>query len=108
MSPGARTTAYQKTQKGLCETRPGHCWLTTVNLSRALDKAPHINSGLGWARDVVTSKVDNSENGQGPSGQGKVDEKEMGLLRAVQGKMSSLLKVSAGNVTTYILHAMSH
>ena len=62
-------------------------------MSRALDKAPHINSGLGWARDVVTTKVDNSDDGQGPLGQGKADEKERGLLRAVQGKTSSLLKV---------------
>ena len=62
-------------------------------MSRALDKAPHINSGLGRARDIVTNKVDNSEGGQGPLGQGKADEKGMGLLRAVQGKTSSLLKV---------------
>ena len=56
-----------------------------IILSRALDKAPHINSGLGWARDVVTTKVDNSGDGQGPLGQGKADEKGIGLLRAVQG-----------------------
>ena len=62
-------------------------------MSRALDKAPHINSGLGYARDVVTTKVDNGGGGQGPLGQGKADEKGMGLLRAVQGKTSSLLKV---------------
>ena len=62
-------------------------------MSRALDKAPHINSRLGGARDVVTSEVDNSEGGQGPSGQGKADEEGIGLLRAVQGKTSSLLKV---------------
>ena len=62
-------------------------------MSRALDKAPHINSGLGGARDVVTTKVDNSGDRQGPLGQGKVDEKGVGLLRAVQGKTSSLLKV---------------
>ena len=62
-------------------------------MSRALDKAPHINSGLGEARDVVTTKVDNSDDGQGPLGQGKADEKGMGLLRAIQGKTSSLLKV---------------
>ena len=44
-------------------------------------------------RDVVTTKVDNSGDGQGPLGQGKADEKEIGLLRAVQGETSSLLKV---------------
>ena len=41
----------------------------------------------------MTNKVDNNEGGQGPLGQGKADEKGMGLLRAVQGKTSSLLKV---------------
>ena len=54
-------------------------------MSQALDKAPHINSRLDCARDVVTIKVDNSGDGQGPLGQGKADEKGMGLLRAVQG-----------------------
>ena len=43
-------------------------------MSQALDKAPHINSGLGEARDVVTTKVDNSDDKQGPLGQGKADE----------------------------------
>ena len=41
----------------------------------------------------MTNKVDNSEGGQGPLGQGKLMRKEVGLLRAVQGKTSSLLKV---------------
>ena len=49
--------------------------LSNELMSRALDKAPHINSGLGCARDVVTTKVDNNGNGQGPLGQGKADEK---------------------------------
>ena len=62
-------------------------------MSRALDKAPHINPGLGEARGVVTTKVDNSEGGQGPLGQGKANEKGMGLFRAVQGKTSLLLGV---------------
>ena len=44
-------------------------------------------------RVVVTNKVDNSEDGQGLLGQGKADEKGVGLLRAVQGKTSSLLRV---------------
>ena len=62
-------------------------------LSQALDKAPHINPGLGEARGVVTTKVDNSVGGQGPLGQGKANEKGMGLFRAVQGKTSLLLQV---------------
>ena len=41
----------------------------------------------------MTTKVDNSGDGQGPLGQGKADEEGMGLLRAVQGKTSSLLRV---------------
>ena len=41
----------------------------------------------------MTTKVNNNNNGQGPLGQGKADEKGVGLLRAVQGKTSSLLRV---------------
>ena len=71
-------------------------WRKLSLVSRALDKAPHINSGLDCAGDVVTTKVDNSIDEQGPLGQGKAGKKGMGLLRAVQGKTSSLLKVIQG------------